>query len=399
MRKAAAFAIAVLACLAALYPVRLALGNSVAAGYGAAASISLTDGKFKSIVLQRAAAARGDVMLFGSSEFEASEGYSTHPYVFFANTNLRVNLVGRAGFHSLVHAANLGALGDSLRGKKVVFFLSPQWFTQDGIDSDTFDASSSVVQIYGFLFNPRLSEETKRAFACRFAEISAKDSHEQFGYAENFCALWAKTDAFSQAKRTALTPFYWVQYQLLLLKDGLKALRFLGTDGNAGEIKEGNTAAKDIDWGAVLQRTRAEAAAQSGNNPYGMENGAYEGLKNIAYQKGYRDSLTINPPGQSPEYGDFQLLLDVCRQEGIEPLIVSVPVNGKWYDFEGVDAGARQAYYAGVREMVRQSGFELADFSGQEYTDYFLNDPYHLGWIGWAYVDEAVARYGAENEK
>ncbi len=36
---------------------------------------------------------------------------------------------------------------------------------------------------------------------------------------------------------------------------------------------------------------------------------------------------------ESPEYDDFRLFLDVCKELNIEPLIISAPVNGRWYDY------------------------------------------------------------------
>jgi len=60
-----------------------------------------------------------------------------------------------------VHAADFGALGKSLKGQKVVFVLSPQWFTSSGINENEFEANSSELQVYGFLFNKEISLTTK----------------------------------------------------------------------------------------------------------------------------------------------------------------------------------------------------------------------------------------------
>ncbi|MEI6101188.1 MAG: D-alanyl-lipoteichoic acid biosynthesis protein DltD [Eubacteriales bacterium] len=400
MKKTAAFLIAVLASFGVLFFAQVFFENVVAKEYRDGFKLDLTNHKFKSVVLQKLAAGKGDLMLYGSSEFEASIGYSTHPYVFFNQfSGLQVNLFGKAGYHSLVHTADFGSLGDTLKGRKVVFFLSPQWFTKEGLDSNTFDSCSSVLQIFGLLFNPNLSDETKRAFAARYAAISEKDSHEAFGMAENFCSMYAKTGWANDTKRFALTPFYWTQYQMLVLKDDVKSWLYLRNASSTSVTTEDAfaPAGQDIDWNAVLQQARAEAAARSNNNVFGMENNAYDGVSQAANSKAYSDTLRISPFNQSPEYEDFKLLLDVCREEGIKPLIVSVPVNGKWYDFEGVGRQERQAYYDAVRAMVQGYGFELADFSGYEYEDYFLNDPYHLGWVGWVYVDQAVTNYFNEN--
>ena len=112
---------------------------------------NLTANKFKSVILQNMGARQNDnLMMFGSSEFENNTAYSTHPIKFFngKKDGFQINLIGKAGYKCLVHAANFGALGTELTGRKVVFVLSPQWFLKRGIDENTFEANTSELQVY-----------------------------------------------------------------------------------------------------------------------------------------------------------------------------------------------------------------------------------------------------------
>ena len=59
---------------------------------------------------------------------------------------------------------------------------------------------------------------------------------------------------------------------------------------------------------------------------------------------------------QSPEYGDLICFLNVCRDLGIRPLLVSLPVNGPWYDYTGFPQQSRQAYYQKIRDIAAEYG-------------------------------------------
>ncbi|MFB2351348.1 D-alanyl-lipoteichoic acid biosynthesis protein DltD, partial [Priestia megaterium] len=74
----------------------------------------------------------------------------------------------------------------------------------------------------------------------------------------------------------------------------------------------------------------------------------------------------------SPEYGDFEMMLDILKAAGAEPMFVTIPVNGKWYDYTGFPKKGRTDYYKKVNKQIRAKGFQVADFSGHEYDPYFM---------------------------
>lgn len=68
------------------------------------------------------------------------------------------------------------------------------------------------------------------------------------------------------------------------------------------------------------------------------------------------------------EYDDFELMLDVCRQVGVEPLIVIQPVKGKAYDQTIYTREVREAYYTTIRAICDRMGAEVADFRDMSTT-------------------------------
>lgn len=92
----------------------------------------------------------------------------------------------------------------------------------------------------------------------------------------------------------------------------------------------------------------------------------------------------------SQEFEDFKMVLDVCRETGVEPLIVIQPVKGAAYDQTVYTCEVRQQYYRMVRDAAADAGFQVADFSGHEYDRYFLRDYSHPSELGSAYYSKAI---------
>ena len=146
-----------------------------------------------------------------------------------------------------------------------------------------------------------------------------------------------------------------------------------------------------------LKRASEIAESKSNNNKFGMDNNAYNhAIKGNLHK--IKGSMKNDSYKVSPEYEDFKLLLDVCKEQGIKPLFLNIPVNGKWYDYAGFNKNDRLAYYKKINTMVNSYGFEVADFSKYENENYFLMDSSHLGWKGWVYVNETIDKYYNENK-
>ena len=86
-------------------------------------------------------------------------------------------------------------------------------------------------------------------------------------------------------------------------------------------------------------------------------------------------------------------LIDVAKELGVQVQLVSVPMNGWWYDHLGYTAEARAHYYAKIRELAAARSVRLADFSEREYQPAFLYDIMHLGWRGWLDVTRACYEF------
>lgn len=359
----------------------------------------LTDSKFKSLTLQRESILRGDnLLMFGSSEFESGRKYFSHPFKFYNDKNdgFQVNLIGKAGYKSLVHAIDFGALGENLKNQKVVFVLSPQWFIKGGIDANTLEANSSELQIDEFLLNPSITSKEKEYLAERIVKVTSKNSNPDFQTMINLCKLYSKQDLQTKALKFILTPYYYARYQLLSIKDELNSYNIIKNNQTQRFVSYKFPSKTNFDWQKELSKASYDASINS-NNSFGIDNNSLRVMTKGNLEK-FKNSMKKISYDNSPEYEDFKLLLDICKTEGIKPLIINIPVNGMWYDYCGFNKDDRQIYYNKVNSMIKAYGFQCADFSNHEYDNYFLHDGTHLGLKGWIYVDKAINQYYHQNK-
>jgi D-alanine transfer protein len=65
---------------------------------------------------------------------------------------------------------------------------------------------------------------------------------------------------------------------------------------------------------------------------------------------------------EASEWGDFELLLRTLTEIHAQPLLMSVPIDGPFYDVAGVSRSARQAYYDQMQALARRYHFVLVNF-------------------------------------
>jgi len=358
-----------------------------------------SEDKFKSLALESEAAKTGDnLFIYGSSELWTIKGQAPHASSFFANKKdgFQINLMGKAGYQCIIHAINFGAMGKGLKDQKVVFFLSPQWFGPGGIGQNTLLSNTSEEQIYSLLLNPDLSHSLKVRLASRLSSIIKDD--KDFKTLKLFCDLYSKDNIPSNAGIFLAQPFLQFDNYLLTIKDDIKSYNLLDSTlnemtKNKQEPSYGSEKGQQttFDWKKEMDKATALAKTKTNNNDFNVDNSFYsQKINDINSLKG---SMKKSSYIMSPEYKDFMLLLDICKEIGIKPMIVNIPVNGKWYDYCQHSKSDRQQYYDNINTIVKSYGFKVADFSKYEYETYFLSDATHLGWKGWIYVNKAIDEY------
>lgn len=320
-------------------------------------------------------------VVLGSSELSASDSIAYPPYLFGdPQTDFKMVLMGRGYMQSLHHAITVAAYSDILPQRKVALILSPQWFTKEGLFADAYASRFSETQFLRMLNNPDLPENVKQSITSRLFSLLKVDK-AQMKRLQYYCAAH-QGRGFNPIKSVEMNIY---QHFLRFKNDySLQEAASNNVTPTAGPIEY-----EKLNFKALLSSAEREGSSSCSNNTFGIMNSYFD--RYIREQlEVIRGSASKESYATSPEYDDLKLFLDVCKSLHVDPLIILVPVNGRWYDYTGFPKEERTRYYDTIREICASYGVSLADFSGKEYEKYFLKDVMHLGWKGWVYLDEAV---------
>lgn len=335
------------------------------------------------------------LVVFGSSEFGHGRSTPYHPMNLLSDQNFQLMLMGAGYYQSLSHATELSVIAPYMNTKKAVLILSPQWFRREGVKPEAYASRFSEWNYIRMLENDKISKEVKEYIASRTEQLLKADPPAR-----------KRVEAYNRVllhhNATGMEKGWFAMYQAFLKERGslglLATARAVGITHEKQKREDAYTGLlKTVapDWSQYEKQAVRDAAKQTSSNPFRMKNSFYKlRIKPRLEQK--KDSSLHGRYDRSSEYDDLKCFLQVCKEEGIEPMLVLVPVNGPWYDYTGFPKKSRQAYYQRVRQLAKEEGVRLADFSGDEYTPYFFEDNVHLGWKGWVDVDESIYQFAQD---
>ncbi|KGK87222.1 D-alanyl-lipoteichoic acid biosynthesis protein [Desulfosporosinus sp. HMP52] len=353
---------------------------------------SQTPVSFQGMILQTKALELPDVLpVYGSSEFSAVSEF--HPSILFEGkpTGFAPFLVGRGGTQDIIHALNLGALGDSLKDKKIAVILSAQWFTPEGISPTYFQQNFSPLQAYRMLFNSSLSAERKNQLAKRLLEFPGA-----FAETPTLQALLAQS--LQESRKPSIRSLLLgakgrVEMAAYEAQDAQKTIAYSRLINPKGALINASITAPPLaPWLELKVQAEKQGKTMTQNNRLGILDEYYSTYIQPRLEEN-RNSATQSGFYPSPEYKDLELLLDILQETGARPLFIIVPVNGAWYDYTGFPLAERRGYYLRAEKMIKDQGFQVANFGDHEYDTYFLQDTMHLGWKGWVSINEALDRF------
>lgn len=328
------------------------------------------------------------MLVLGSSELTHCHGSGFHGDSIYQNTDMKPIFIGAGGYQSLYHTILMGAVGDNIKNKKVVISVSPQWFKPTGVRKDAFGNSYSESHFIAFLKNKNVSKETKEYVISRIETLTA-DNPVMWDRVQNDVKWYMDGDSngIDQIRKG-------IHSYLVNDKSEMKLFLTSFVKGKLRDDSHGKKK-KDIDWNGLYKEAGKQGKHLVGNNKYGMYKRIYkrrlkskvEGhrIKNLDYRL---DSI---------EFKDLQCFLDVCKQEGIEVMMVMQPLNGRWSDFAGYPKEKREKLYEKVRKLAQKNNVQLTDLSGIEYGKYMFEDDSHLGLKGLVNFNEQIYKFYKQN--
>lgn len=328
------------------------------------------------------------IPIYGSSELSGLNEFHPSNYYSVNNKGFTPYIIGRGGTQTIIHLLSMSQFDKDLTGRKLVFILSPQWFVPEGISQDYARSNFSVLQAYHFAFNDHLDPEFKRSVINRLLEF---DVVKENTLVNLFLKGEVSNSLIDRAIGTIVKPAAYMHQNILEKRDLLLT------------IQEKDQPFTVLHPEEIQQKTAAELSQYANelgkqsitNNDFNIHDDYYEQyIKNkLPELKGtYKNSSYT----ESKEYDDLKLLLQFLKEKKADPLFISVPVNGFWYDYGGFPMERRQQYYQKINQLIVSEGFKEVDFSKYEYEKYFLRDTMHLGWKGWFYINQELEKFAGE---
>jgi D-alanine transfer protein len=349
---------------------------------------------FTGIVVQQAAFRQTDLLpVYGSSEmlsgeapYGASNFFATYP------TGFNVIEIAKGGYTSLNIAQDMAAIGPELNGKKVVISLTPFIFTAARAGNYSYGGNFSHLHAASLAFSPTLSMAVKQKAAKRMLEypdILSKSDDPILSFAlQNL----AGGTLYNHIVYYLTLPLGQLDILIIRLQDHYEVWSFLQDHPNIDQTTKRQI--RTIDWDAEIGKAAAQQKAIANNNPFGIENATWvqeyhQDLK--VSQPGSGDQQYITKINKAEEWGDLAILLEILKELGAQPLIMSRPINGPLSTAAGISEKGQQAFYTKLQSLVGAYNMPLVDF--QQYTNdpfFSIDDLSHPSQEGWAIVDKTL---------
>ena len=325
------------------------------------------------------------VPFFGSSELSRISPF--HPSVLAEKYKRDYTpfLMGAPGTQSLTQFMMMQSLGNELKNRKVVFIISPQWFVKEGIKRDYFDAYYSPEQILNWLLHLKKVQASDQYFAQRLAHYGVVRKDER---------LERMLNAVMDGKLPDQTDLTFSKLKLNMLAREDELFSTIGMISKQAAIDHAVKELPDQYDQHELNRlaNHLGKAATQGNQ---------FGIQQRFYHRRIKPHLNMLADSQkdwdyrySPEFSDFQLALDQLAKKHADALFIIPPVNGRWAKFTGLSDEMLQQFSSKIKYQLTAQGFtNIADYTNQQNTPYFMQDTIHLGWKGWLLADRRIAPF------
>lgn len=356
----------------------------------------LSDYSFmESLYKARVDAGEDPVIVMGSSDLNSKNGEGYQPSTLFYENDYGVDVMvwGHAQVINLNDAITVAALAPEMKTKKIILFPGIQWYMCWRTPKADFGTNYSKEALQKALENPDLSDETKQnlvAYAGRYgADVNLNEGTPTSleGYVARFDEL------VGTAKQRARV----ILQTLVPSSSDATAEGVMLPVAQRDDSQEGAKAAPDFD---KLKEDALEVAmSKCTTNDLGLCDTYY----NQTYANWQKESAHWNPKKgkewSKQEFHDFELLLQVCDEAGVELCVVLAPCKGKLYDQSDYTAKVRARYYKKMRKLCKKYDVQCMDYSGYEYNTYFFKDTAHPSEYGATFYSEAVYDFamGIEN--
>ncbi len=352
--------------------------------------------KNQGTALQQAALDTGCLLpVYGSSELNLLSAYNRrfHATSLFRDrpTGFTIFPIGKRETTCLIILQKLATLGPALQGRKVAISLSPFWFFERlAAPADAYAGNFSDLHAGELAFNIRLSLQLRQDAARRMLEFPATVANRpllQFAL-ENL----ADGSPLSLACYDAVLPLGIMHNAILRYQDHWSVVCYLWKHSGQTSSPSAPPSALPLDWPMLHRQAEALYRAHSNNNEFGLDNEKWDrGLRQetLRLRNTRSDEAFLHTLQSNQEWVDLELLLRELNELGARPLLLSMPMHGRWYDRCGITYTARRAYYDKLRAIGDRFHTPVVNFADHDADQSFCQDTLgHLAPNGWVYYSQ-----------
>ena len=407
--------------------------------------------KARTLTMQRAALKMNGILpVYGTSELYCCAGSFNAGYFYaHAPTGFTVMSVGYPLTADLFWAETFGALGNDLRGRKLVVSDSGWFMTTDalngGITSTRYDNTYEPEIAAVFTFDAPIPLALRAAVARRMVDFPSTLANQSVlqaglldlarggvrGYAAYLLLdptgrLVAWSDELYDARTTIQTLNGMAHPGMVPVPSAqLPRWRRLLDALDITQVPERATPSKtaplnpnvpikpqQINWNAELAQATQQAKAASASNPFGVQGGLLQSCGDIEPVSGTEcaQALKMYANGQNNHAGniipppkgflqgmiacscwtDLNLEFETLKSVGANPLVWMQPFQGYLDDHSPYSAPTRRAAYDRYLALAKADGIRATTFETHDDDPLFTNSFGHMSQRGWVYADRLI---------
>ncbi|MFT8466472.1 MAG: D-alanyl-lipoteichoic acid biosynthesis protein DltD [Liquorilactobacillus satsumensis] len=346
------------------------------------AAVSLAPRVLKEKQIKSQALSHNYVPFFGSSEWERID--PMHPSVLAQkyHRNYRPFLLGSRGTQSLTQFFVMQNITKDLRNKKAVISLSPQWFVKGGTRKDAFGFYYSQLQTTDWLSHEHNSAMNRYA-AKRLLTMPSATSDKILLAAIQRVAAGKPLTGFEKS-------YVNLRHKMLTREDLFFCSLYIKKNNELRVNKEAKKLPKTDNQAKLNALAERLGKADTSNNRFRISNKFYATRvsHHLRALKGFQSNLSYL---RSPEYSDFELLLNMLAKYHTKAIFVLPPINQRWQKFTGLPQSSINDFDTKIKHQLHSQGFNnILDLSHDGNKPYFMADTIHYGWKGWLAFDKGV---------
>jgi D-alanine transfer protein len=332
--------------------------------------------KTQGLELQKVAFAQPDLLpLYGSSELVVSAANKATDFFQTYPSGFGVFSVGKPGSASLILLQKLAAMGSDLRGKKVAISISPTYFFRQDVPAAYYNGNFSLLQAGEIIYSPHLSFDLKRDVARRM--LRYPKTLEKSALLAFTLRRLASGSLMNRVLYYGTVPLGLLENGILRIQDHCETLLYILK--RVWRLPVAVTRSlRTVNWDELMADATAQARKHNNSD-----------TGSVGPEKG--PEMFVAGEQNAHEWIDFELLLRGLNELGARPLVLSMPIDGKYFDRFGVGRPYRDLYYKRIRGLAEVHHIPLLAFEEHDLDeDFLVAHRDHLTDKGWLYFDKAL---------